>query len=72
MLTDITSTLLSIGMFSGASAFFIGAMTSTSSFLFLFLFMFLSSFLGILLYHTVIYSICKLAEHFKIIEKCSD
>lgn len=72
MLTDITSTLLSIGMFSGASAFFIGTMTTTSSFLFLFLFMFFSSFFGLLMYHTIIYSVCKIAEHFKLIEKCSD
>lgn len=72
MLTNFTSTIFSIGMFSGASAFFIGTMTSTSSFLFLFLFMFLSSFMGILMYHSVIYSMCKLAERFKLIEKCND
>jgi hypothetical protein len=72
MLTDIAPTLFSIGFFSGASTFFIGTMTATSSFLFLFLFMFLSSLLGILVYHTIIYSMCKLAERFKLIEKCND
>jgi len=69
MLTDFTSTTFSVGMVSGASAFFMGSMTSTSSYLFLFAGMFSASFLGLLVYHFFIYSCCKLAEKFKIIEK---
>jgi hypothetical protein len=69
MMTDLTSTLFSVGMFSGASAFFIGTMTATSSFLFLFLFLFLSSFLGLVAYHVLVYYICKLAEKLNLLEK---
>lgn len=69
MLTDFTSTLFSVGMISGASAFFMGTMTAATSFLALFLFMFASSFLGLLVYHLMIYSCCKLAEKYNLIEK---
>lgn len=69
MLTDFTSTLFSVGMISGASALFMGTMTAATSYLTLFLFMFASSFLGLFVYHVLIYSCCKLAEKFNLIEK---
>lgn len=69
MLTDFTSTTFSVGMISGASAVFMGNMTSTPSYLFLFGGMFAASFLGLFVYHLFIYSCCKLAEKLKIIEK---
>jgi len=62
MMTDFTSVLFSIGMFSGASAFFMGSITTTSNFLMLFSGMFLSCFFGLLLYHVIVYGVCKFLE----------
>ena len=60
-MTDFTSVLFSIGMFSGASAFFMGSITTTS-FIMLFSGMFLSCFFGLLLYHVIVYGVCKFLE----------
>lgn len=67
-MTDFVSTLFSVGMFSGASAVFIGSVTATSYF-WIFLFLFLFSFVGLAGYHAFLYFSCKLAERFNLIEK---
>lgn len=62
MMTDFSSIIFSIGMFSGVSAFFMGFITTTSNFLILFGGIFLCCFLGLIVYHSIVYSACKLLE----------
>jgi hypothetical protein len=67
-MTDFITTLFSVGMFSGASAVFIGSITATSYF-WIFLFLFLFSIFGLVAYHSLLYFSCKLAEKFNLVEK---
>jgi uncharacterized membrane protein len=62
MITDFSSAIFSIGMLSGASAFFMGTITTTSNFLMLFGGVFLGCVFGLVLYHSIVYSICKLLD----------
>lgn len=61
-MADFSSAIFSIGMFSGASAFFMGFITTTSNFLVLFGGIFLSCLLGLIVYHSIVYGTCKLLE----------